>query len=145
MEDRTPVQLAALLAGASFLLVGILGFVPGPTTDYAQLSLASHHSEASVLIDQDSAANFVPLDGADNLLHLGLGMVAGRARAREASFREFLGGFSRSLTRWPPHVRDRHGGHVVQEPELHHSSHPLAGSPSFHRRRRSSPSAPARR
>ncbi len=38
----------------------------------------------------------------------------------ESFFREFLGGFSRSVTRWPPlNVRDRHGL-VIQEPELHH-------------------------
>jgi hypothetical protein len=114
------------VAGASFLLVGILGFVPGLTTDYAELSLARQHSEAKllglfqlsvlhnlvhlafgiiglaasrtsagartfllgagvtylvltvygVLIDHNSAANFVPVNHADNILHLGLGMVA---------------------------------------------------------------------
>ena len=124
MKDRTPVQLAGLLAGASFLLVGVLGFVPGLTTDYDQLSLAGHTSEAKllglfqisvlhnlvhltfgvigvaasrtaagartfllgagvtylvltvygVLVDQNSAANFVPVNPAGNVLHLGLGL-----------------------------------------------------------------------
>ena len=32
--DRTPVQMLALLVGAVFLLVGILGFIPGITTHY---------------------------------------------------------------------------------------------------------------
>ncbi|PHV67040.1 DUF4383 domain-containing protein [Williamsia muralis] len=125
---RSPVQLAALAVGAVFLLVGILGFIPGITTDYDTMSFASHHSEAKLLgifnvsilhnlvhvafgvagivlaraaataksylivggviylalwlyglvIDKDSAANFVPVNSADDWLHfvLGVGMVA---------------------------------------------------------------------
>lgn len=125
---RSPLQLAALVVGAVFLLVGILGFIPGITTDYDALTFAGHHSEAKLfgifevsilhnivhllfgvaglalsrradtakaflvgggvvylvlwiyglLIDKDSAANFVPLNTADNWLHfvLGLGMIA---------------------------------------------------------------------
>ncbi len=38
---------------------------------------------------------------------------------RVSPFYESLGRFSLSLTRWPPHVRDRHSP-VVQKPELHH-------------------------
>lgn len=122
------VQIAAAAVGAVFLLVGILGFIPGVTTDYDMLAGAGHHSgaklfgifEVSVLhnvvhllfgvaglamarmartaqlylvgggivylalwiyglvIDKDSSANFVPVNDADNWLHLvlGLGMVA---------------------------------------------------------------------
>ena len=33
---RAPVELAATAVGAVFLLVGILGFIPGITTDYDQ-------------------------------------------------------------------------------------------------------------
>jgi hypothetical protein len=125
---RTTVQKAALAVGAVFLLVGILGFIPGITTDYDQMTFASHDSEAKLLgifqvsilhnivhllfgiaglamartwtsartflvgggvvylvlwlyglvIDQDSAANFIPVNAADNWLHflLGVGMVA---------------------------------------------------------------------
>ncbi|WP_327107553.1 DUF4383 domain-containing protein [Nonomuraea glycinis] len=125
---RSPVQLAALVVGAVFLLVGVLGFVPGVTTNFDDLQFASHHSDAlllgvfqvsilhnivhllfgvagilmartvpgarnyligggviylllwlyGMLIDHDSAANFVPLNGADNWLHLllGIGMLA---------------------------------------------------------------------
>ncbi|URM89044.1 DUF4383 domain-containing protein [Streptomyces sp. MRC013] len=125
---RTPVQKAALLVGAVFLLVGILGFIPGITTDYDTMKFAEHHSEAKLLglfqvsilhnivhllfgiagltmaraastarsfligggvvylllwlygliIDHDSAANFVPVNTADNWLHffLGAGMIA---------------------------------------------------------------------
>ncbi|MDV7133818.1 DUF4383 domain-containing protein [Williamsia muralis] len=125
---RSPVQLAALAVGAVFLLVGIMGFIPGITTDYDTMSFAGHHSEAKLLgifnvsilhnlvhvafgvagivlaraaataksylivggviylalwlyglvIDKDSAANFVPVNSADDWLHfaLGVGMVA---------------------------------------------------------------------
>jgi arginine exporter protein ArgO len=48
-RHRTPVQAAALVVGAVFLLVGILGFVPGITTNTDQLTLAGHHSEAMLL------------------------------------------------------------------------------------------------
>ena len=134
---RTAVQRAALVVGAVFLLIGLLGFVPGVTADYDMLGFAGHHSgaklfglfEVSILhniihlgfgvsgvllarmlsgargylvgggfvylalffyglsVDHDSAGNFVPVNSADNWLHLGLavGMIAagaafGRAR-----------------------------------------------------------------
>lgn len=125
---RHPARLAATVAAAVFLLVGILGFIPGATTDYESMTFAGHESTAMLLgvfhvsilhnivhllfgvvglvmarsvsgarsflivggavylvlwlyglvIDHDSAANFVPLNGADNWLHLflGVGMVA---------------------------------------------------------------------
>nr|QEO73966.1 hypothetical protein [uncultured bacterium] len=125
---RTPVQLAATVVGAVFLVVGIAGFIPGLTTDYATMEFAGHESEAKLLgvfavsvlhnivhlafgvvglvlagtaqrayffligggvvylvlwlygllIDHDSAANFVPVNTADNWLHLvlALGMIA---------------------------------------------------------------------
>jgi hypothetical protein len=61
---RTPVQQAALLVGSVFLLVGILGSVPGVTTDLDTTKFASH--------------DFVPLNTADDWLHffLGAGMIA---------------------------------------------------------------------
>jgi Domain of unknown function (DUF4383) len=134
---RRPVQLVALVVGVVFLLVGVLGFVPGITTNYGDLSFAGHHSEAmllgvfqvsvlhnlvhllfgvagvalartaagargfliyggvvyavlwvyGLLIDQTSAANFVPVNTPDNWLHLvlavamiGLGVLVGRER-----------------------------------------------------------------
>ncbi|HEU4337587.1 MAG TPA: DUF4383 domain-containing protein [Nocardioides sp.] len=124
----TPVQAAAALVGAAFLLVGVLGFIPGITTDRGSLEAAGHESHAEllgifqvsvlhnvvhlllgvagialarrpssaraflvgggalylvlcaygVLVDKDSDANFVPLNTADNWLHLvlGIGMIA---------------------------------------------------------------------
>ncbi len=128
MKNRYPVQAVALLAAVAFLLVGILGFVPGITSRYSEMSFAGHHSEAlllglfqisvlhnlvhalfgivglaaaktvsgargfllgagviylvltvfGMLIDLNSPLNFVPLNVADNWLHLalGLGMLA---------------------------------------------------------------------
>ena len=46
---RTPVQLAALVVGAVFLLIGVLGFVPGITTGYDTMSFAGHESQAQLL------------------------------------------------------------------------------------------------
>lgn len=118
----------ALAVGVVFLVVGVLGFVPGITTNYDQLQFAGHESEAKLLgvfqvsalhnivhllfgvaglamarrnnwavaylvgggiiyfvlwvyglvVAPESQANFVPLNDADNWLHLGLavGMVA---------------------------------------------------------------------
>lgn len=134
---RRPVQLAALVVGVVFLLVGVLGFIPGITTNFGSLTFAGHQSEALLLglfqvsvlhnivhllfgvaglamsrtaagartfliyggvvyavlwvyglvVDPTSAANFVPLNTADNWLHLllavgmiGLGVTLGRDR-----------------------------------------------------------------
>ncbi len=124
----TAVQKAARLVGIVFLAVGVLGFIPGITSNYDTLTFASHDSEAKLLglfqvsilhnivhllfgaaglalarsidgakkylvvggaiylvlfvyglaVPQNSDANFVPLNLADDLLHLvlGLGMIA---------------------------------------------------------------------
>ncbi|TFV61029.1 DUF4383 domain-containing protein [Mycobacterium sp. PS03-16] len=124
----TAVQKAAAAVGIVFLLVGIMGFIPGITTNYDTMTFASHHSEAMLLgifnvsilhnivhllfgvaglamartwnsarlyligggviylvlflyglvIDHHSGANFVPVNMADNWLHLalGVGMIA---------------------------------------------------------------------
>jgi len=74
---RTPVQQAAVIVGAVFLLVGVLGFVPGITTGYDTMKFASHDSEAKLLgVFQISILH--------NLVHLAFG-VAGVAMARTAS------------------------------------------------------------
>ena len=49
MTNRTPVQAIAMLVGAVFLLVGVLGFIPGITTHYSDLSFAGHDSGAKLL------------------------------------------------------------------------------------------------
>jgi hypothetical protein len=140
MRDRSPVQIAALLVGAVFLIVGIAGFIPGITTNVGDIDFAGHESPAELLglfqvsilhnivhiafgivgivmaaawessrlyligggviylalavygwiVDRASDANFVPMNNADNVLHvlLGagmilLGLVLGREYARD--------------------------------------------------------------
>jgi hypothetical protein len=122
---RTLLQTAALVVGATFVLVGLLGFVPGITTSFGDLSFAGQDSGAELLgifqvsvlhnlvhllfgvvgiamansvsgaklyligggaiylvlfvyglvINLDSSANFVPVNPADNYLHLVLGIA----------------------------------------------------------------------
>jgi len=45
----TAVQKAALAVGAVFLLVGILGFIPGLTANYDTVTFAGHQSGALLL------------------------------------------------------------------------------------------------
>jgi hypothetical protein len=125
---RRPVQTATLAVAVVFLLVGVLGFIPGVTTDYSTMTFAGHHSDAKLLgvfevsvlhnivhllfglagilmartadrarlyligggaiylvlwlyglvVGQETAANLVPLNPADDWLHLvlGIGMIA---------------------------------------------------------------------
>ena len=127
VQPRTALRTAALAVGAVFLLLGLLGFVPGITTDYGDLEAAGHESTAKLLgvfqvsvlhnlvhvlfgvagillsrtnegsraylvgggviylvlwlyglvVDKTSDANFVPLNRADDWLHLllGVGMI----------------------------------------------------------------------
>ena len=124
---RTNVQKAAAIVGVIFLLVGVLGFIPGITTNFSDLSFAGHESDArlfglfqvsilhnivhllfgiaglalartaaqartylvfggviylvlfvyGLIVGQESAANFVPVNTADDILHLilGIGMI----------------------------------------------------------------------
>lgn len=139
--SRSPLQTAALASGVVFLLVGVLGFVPGVTSDYGSMAVAGPESGAMLLgifqvsvlhnvvhllfgvaglamartagtartylvggglvylllwvyglvVDRESAANFVPLNQADQWLHLllavaltGAGLLLGRDRDRDA-------------------------------------------------------------
>jgi hypothetical protein len=136
------VRNLAKVVGAVFLLVGILGFIPGITSNYDSLTFAGHTGDAKLLgifevsvlhnivhllfgvaglamaknaksatnyligggviylvltiygavIDRASAANFVPVNVADNWLHLllglgmiGLGTIGLRARSATTS------------------------------------------------------------
>lgn len=71
---RAPVQLAALIVAATFVLVGILGFIPGITTHYDMLRAAGPHSGADLL----GVFNVSVLH---NLVHLAFG-VAGLVLSR---------------------------------------------------------------
>ncbi|WP_336854207.1 DUF4383 domain-containing protein [Sinomonas albida] len=133
ITHRAPVQLAAMVVGAVFLLVGILGFIPGITSGGIGFAGLGSHAmllglfQVSVLhnivhllfgiaglalgrtvggakgfltwggaiylvlfvyglvFGGDSAGNFVPVNMADNILHLLLGvgmLVVGLALGR---------------------------------------------------------------
>jgi hypothetical protein len=73
----TDVQKAATAVSVVFLLVGILGFIPGITTEYDRMQFAGHESEAYLLgIFQVSILH--------NIVHLLFGVV-GLAMARSWS------------------------------------------------------------
>ncbi|OUC95534.1 DUF4383 domain-containing protein [Streptomyces swartbergensis] len=72
-----PVQRAAQLVGVVFLLVGVLGFIPGITTDYGSMEFASHESGAELL-------GLFQVSILHNLVHLAYGL-AGLALARTAA------------------------------------------------------------
>jgi hypothetical protein len=94
VTDRTPAQTLAFLAGALFLLVGALGFVPGITTHFADLAFAGHDSRAELLgVFQVSVLH--------NLVHVAFGLV-GIVLARAAgSARSYLvGGGVAYLALW---------------------------------------------
>ena len=72
--DRTLAQTLALFWGVAFLLAGVLGFVPGITSNYDELKFAGADSEAELLgIFQVSVLH--------NIVHLLFG-IAGLAMAR---------------------------------------------------------------
>lgn len=137
MGSRPALQTAAGVVGAVFLLVGILGFIPGVTTNYGDMQFAGHESGAmlfgvfqvsilhnlvhlafgvlglalarsltgatlyliiggivylalwlyGVAVGQETPANFIPLNAADDWLHLllGIGMIALGVIGRAAS------------------------------------------------------------
>src|SRR6266566_2115303 len=74
-RDRTPVQLLTTLIGATFILVGILGFIPGVTTHlYGGLDFAGHNSQAKLL-------HLFQVSWLHNIVHLAFGL-AGLVLAR---------------------------------------------------------------
>ena len=71
---RTGLQRAALATGALFLLVGVLGFIPGITSNYESMGMAGHRSGALLLgVFQVSVLH--------NIVHLAFG-AAGLLLAR---------------------------------------------------------------
>ncbi len=48
MTERTAAQQLSWILGIVFILVGILGFIPGITTHYGDLSFAGHDSGAKL-------------------------------------------------------------------------------------------------
>ncbi|MGC4808596.1 DUF4383 domain-containing protein [Micromonospora sp. DT233] len=82
---KSRVQRAAVAVAALFLLLGVLGFVPGITTGYGDLAFAGHGSGAKLL-------GLFQVSVLHNALHLGFGL-AGLLLARSvAGARLFLAG-----------------------------------------------------
>lgn len=94
MPERLTVQTLAMLVGAVFLLVGILGFIPGITTNYGDMRFAGHDSEAELLgIFQVSILH--------NLVHIGFGLVGlVMARTSDAARTYLIGGGIIYLALW---------------------------------------------
>ncbi|MFD1829639.1 DUF4383 domain-containing protein [Streptomyces desertarenae] len=74
---RSPLITAAKVVSAVFILVGILGFIPGITTNFGDMGFAGHHSDAKLL-------GLFQVSVLHNLVHLAFGIV-GLAMARSAS------------------------------------------------------------
>ena len=94
MKARSPIQIAATLVGAVFLLVGILGFVLGITANYDDLQLAGHGSEAKLLA-------IFEVSVLHNVVHLLFGVLGlAAARAWESSRLFLVGGGAVYLALW---------------------------------------------
>lgn len=89
-----PIQLLAAMVGVVFLLVGVLGFVPGITANGDDLSVAGHR-DSSLLLGVFAVS--LP----HNLAHMAFGttglLMAGTAR-RAAVF--LIGGGALYLALW---------------------------------------------
>jgi len=90
----TNMQKAAAAVGAVFLLVGVLGFIPGITTDYGQMEFAGHESQAQLLgIFQISILH--------NIVHLLFGVVGlAMARSWSGARAYLIGGGAVYLVLW---------------------------------------------
>jgi hypothetical protein len=142
--DAPLARTLATVVAATFLLVGVLGFVPGITTNVGDMTFAGHESGSELLgifqvsilhnivhllfgvvglamarkgrtaalylfaggaiylllalygavVEHDHDANFVPVNNADDVLHLGLGvgMIALGALAVAKGRQDLSGG-----------------------------------------------------
>jgi uncharacterized membrane protein len=73
------------VVGAAFLLIGILGFIPGATTNYDQLSLVGPDSQALLL-------GLFQVSVVHNIVHLAFGVAGLLAAARASASVGFLVG-----------------------------------------------------
>ena len=92
--ERDLVRTAALAVAATFTLVGILGFIPGITTDYGDLGFAGSDSEAKLL-------GLFQVSILHNLVHLAFGLVGlAMARTVEGARTYLIGGGLIYLVLW---------------------------------------------
>ena len=68
MRERSPIQSVAMLTGVVFIVVGILGFIPGITTHYHDLKFAGHNSDAQLL-------GIFDVSILHNIVHMLIGVV----------------------------------------------------------------------
>jgi hypothetical protein len=94
VEPRSTLRTAALLVGAVFLLVGVLGFVPGITTHYGDMGGAGPDSDAQLF-------GAFQVSILHNIVHLLFG-VAGvvMSRTNEGSRLFLIGGGVIYLVLW---------------------------------------------
>jgi hypothetical protein len=94
MTRRAPAQTFALLLGAVFVAVGVLGFVPGITTDYGEMTFAGDGSTSQLLgVFQVSILH--------NIVHLLFGVAGLRlGRTREGARTYLVGGGIAYLLLW---------------------------------------------
>ena len=83
--SRSLVQLFAAVVGAVFLLVGILGFIPGVTSNYDELNLIGPDSQAELL-------GLFEVSVLHNIVHLAFGVAGLLAAARASASVGFLVG-----------------------------------------------------
>lgn len=94
VTTRTRVQQAALVVAAVFALVGVLGFIPGITTNYEQMTFAGHESGAMLL-------GIFMVSILHNIVHLLFGVAGFLAARTAAGARAFLiGGGAIYLVLW---------------------------------------------
>lgn len=93
-HHRTAMEITALSAGAVFALVGVLGFIPGITTNYSQMAFAGPDSGAMLLgIFQVSILH--------NIVHLlfgTAGLLMGRTNVQAKYY--LIGGGALYLVIW---------------------------------------------
>ncbi|MEU0797254.1 DUF4383 domain-containing protein [Amycolatopsis sp. NPDC005961] len=80
---RSAARTAALVFGVAFLLVGVLGFVPGITAGYADLRFAGHESGARLF-------GVFTVSVLHNLVHLVFGVLGVLAARASGGSRAFL-------------------------------------------------------
>jgi hypothetical protein len=84
LRDRSPAQLLTLLIGATFILVGILGFIPGITSHlYGGLDFAGHNSKAELF-------HVFQVSWLHNLVHIAFGLVGLAFASSAATARLYL-------------------------------------------------------
>ena len=157
-----------MAVGALFLIVGILGFIPGITTNYGSMGFAGHESQAKLFgifqvsilhnlvhlvfgvlglilgrspgtaknflvwggavylllwvyglfIDKGHAANFIPVNRADDWLHflLGVGMIALGLLTTRGKTRPAVEGGHRATGDLPPGSTAPRGRDETRDP-----------------------------